>query len=417
MVTLFTYQDAVEHALDYLGGNPSDQTTRDCVRAVQNAYRELADAFNWSYLYKEGFFISSGAYPGGSLNIGISQVTPPAAETIQYQQVGPLYLRQVTLSGGTWPDWADQGAFLRFANPAAEYYTGGATENFVAYRVARRWSDTILTLDPQINPGMDTPAGTSFILYRDTYLLPEDFVSADQALFERNFGGMDYVHPASWLYETRYVFAQGVPQHYTITGDDTYYPGRLVIRIYPWPYETKSIAYIYKRRPRPLLSVKLFSGTVSGTAGQPILTASTAVFTPKVEQAVVRLSLTRGVLPTGLYGANPADFETTIRRFVSPTQIELVDNLDVIYTNASYVVSDRVDIEEVMKTAFMRGIEKQVGIARVLKDKPNAAMQYDIALREAKAADSRNFTGRAVSEMRPLRRRLRDYPIYLGGTE
>ena len=107
----------------------------------------------------------------------------------------------------------------------------------------------MLTLTETLSPEADLAAGCEFVLYRDTYLLPEDYVAQDQALYEMNFGGMSYTHPREWLYENRYVFAQGIPQCYTITGDPQY-PGRLVMRIFPWPYEEKSIDFIYKRRPR-----------------------------------------------------------------------------------------------------------------------------------------------------------------------
>lgn len=415
MISLFTYEDAIGHALDYLGVNVSDQASRDCARAVQNAYRELADAFTWSYLYKEGFFITTPTYPPGAIDV-IPNVIPSPWGTIEYLHSSGQYPFQITLTGGEWPDWADRGAWLRFSNPPPDVDTGVAVTDFVSYRVAKRWSSTILALDPVINPGRDAPAGTYFVLYRDTYLLPEDYIAQDRAMFSIYPWTMEYVHPNTWLRETRYVFARGNPRNYTITGDDNYYPGRLVIRLYPWPIDERSVTYIYKRRPRPLRLYRVSNGTVTGLAGTSVLTASQPVFTPKMVQAVVRLSLTPGTPPTGPVGFNPPDFESVIIRFNSQTEVELSDPLDVDYTNVPYTVSDRVDIEEVMRTALLRGIEKQIGMSRVLKDKQDAAAQYDMALREAKAADSRSLMGRSVGDAHWFRRRLRDYPIQLGHT-
>ena len=55
-----TFQDVIDHALDYLGGNPQDAALRDCKRATLEAYRTLANAHNWSYLYTHGRIITSG---------------------------------------------------------------------------------------------------------------------------------------------------------------------------------------------------------------------------------------------------------------------------------------------------------------------------------------------------------------------
>lgn len=70
-----------------------------------------------------------------------------------------------------------------------------------------------------------------------------------------------------------------------------------------------------------------------------------------------------------------------------------------------------------MLNAYLRCVEMHLGMVRTLKDKPSARNQYAEALERAKAADSRSFMGRAAGVHRPLRRRLRDYPIRLDATE
>ncbi len=49
-IPLFTYQDAVEHGLDFLGGTPDALALRDARRAVLSAYRELINVRIWQYL-------------------------------------------------------------------------------------------------------------------------------------------------------------------------------------------------------------------------------------------------------------------------------------------------------------------------------------------------------------------------------
>lgn len=397
MISHTTFEDVVQHGLDYLGGPLSDNARRDVIRATQEAYRDLANAFTWSYLYTHGRLFTNGAYDGDQ-----------AGSTIQVQLTSGAYPNQVTLSGGTWPDWADRGAYIR---AAASDVADGSTD-MVAYRVARRISATTLTLDPMICPNTDLPPGTSFILYRDTYILPEDYIAQDQSLFERNFGGMSFTHPREWLYENRYVFAQGVPQCYAIMGD-SYYPGRLVMRIFPWPYENKSIDFIYKRRPRPLLLESVSGGTLGGTGGGSTLTGTGTNLSPAMVGSIVRLSGGK-LAPTSIVGDNPAIFESVITGWISPTVVTIQDELDTTYAQGKYTISDIIDIEQgAMLNAYFRCVEHHLGMNRTLKDKPSARKQYEDALREAKAADSRSFTGRAVGRNGPLRRRLRDYPINL----
>jgi hypothetical protein len=409
VISYTTFEDVLNHGLDYLGAASSAQALRDCRRAALEAYRDLANAHNWSYLYTHGRIITNGMYDSTVAN-----------STLQYAQSGGTYPRMATISGDVWPTWA-AGSYIRCQAPTVAPENSDAPVDLsgvVAYKVVERISATVVVLDGLINPGFDIAAGTPFQIYRDTYLLPEDYIAQDQALFERNFGGMSYTHPREWLYENRYVFAQGVPQMYTITGDNLY-PGRLVIKIYPWPYETRSIDFIYKRRPRPLLLESDSAGSVSITGGSVSLNGTGTVFTTNMVGSVIRLAANGLKPPSSLImGGAPTVLETFVKDWVSPTAVNLEDPARSTLSNVAYTISDMVDIEQgAMLNAYFRCVEKHLGMNRTLKDKPSAAAQFTKALAEAKDADSRSFTGRSVSEHRPLRRRLRDYPINLGSTE
>jgi hypothetical protein len=43
-----------EHGMDYLVGNPSERARRDSDRAALESSKDLANAFNWSYLFTHG---------------------------------------------------------------------------------------------------------------------------------------------------------------------------------------------------------------------------------------------------------------------------------------------------------------------------------------------------------------------------
>jgi hypothetical protein len=380
-----TYQDAIDHALDYLGGNASDQALRDCKRAAIEAHRTLANAHNWSYLYTHGRIVTTAPFP-----------TVDGAATITYDHSGGTYPRMVTITGAMWPEWAADGTYLRVGS--------------AAYKVDQRKSATVLTLDDQVNPGDDLPAGTAFQLYRDTYLLPADYIAQDQALFEQNFGGMTYTHPREWLYEGRSACSQGTPHSYTVTGDPKW-PGRLAMRVFPWPGEARSIDFIYKRSPRLLLSAEDAQGKVSLSLGGNLVTGTGTAFRPGMVGSVLRLSSTAIRLPTSGFGANPAAFETLITSYVSPNAVGVADPAPQVFDTVAYTISDRLDIEEgSMLNAYLRCVEMHLGMVRTLKDKPSARSQFAEALERAKAADSRSFMGRSVGGNRRTRMRLSDYP-------
>jgi hypothetical protein len=141
-------------------------------------------------------------------------------------------------------------------------------------------------------------------------------------------------------------------------------------------------------------------------------------FTPAMVGSVIRLASGGSKVLTSHVGANPPAFESVVTAWVSATSVVVQDAADQAYSGVPCVVSDSIDIEAgAMLNAYFRCVEKHLGMNRTLKDKPSAARQYLDALAEARSADSRSFTGRSVSELRPLRRRLRDYPINLGSTD
>ena len=120
----WTYQDAVEWLLDFYGRTTaSARDLRMAKRAVDNAYREIAQAHNWR-CYRAGYAIHTDAdYDTG---------------TITYDHTGGAYERMLTLASGTWP-----------ANAA---YGELKLSGYGPYPVAARISDTVITLYEDQNP-------------------------------------------------------------------------------------------------------------------------------------------------------------------------------------------------------------------------------------------------------------------------
>ncbi len=443
-MSIQTYADLVEHGLDYLGGEPDAPALRDARRAALSAYREVANARTWSYLYQQGRLTTSAPYATG---------------TVAYHHAGGIYARMLILSGGTWPDWAADG---------------DVRIGVVSHKADERKSDTVLTLDPALNPGADidfdphaitdatnatpivvtsvahglvtgdtaivegvlgnlaangtwtvtrltadtfslqTSVGvddydsggtwrhvptTTFTLYRDAYLLPPDFIAQDTPVYQENFGGLTWIHPTDVMWGHRYLRSAGTPFYFTIQGD-TRHPFRLSARLFPYPDQVRTIDYVYHRRPRPLGISEYREGTVTLTSGSTTATGSGAAFTAAMAGAVLRCG-TALIPPSSPIGAAPAVFETIVLEVLTAATLRLADAAPADFTAVKYAISDPVDVEPgAMGDAVLRGVEKYLHVARNIDDKRDAFARFDLALRAAKAADSRSFQGRAVGAQR-----------------
>jgi hypothetical protein len=370
---MLTYRDAIEHVLDYLGGSSDELAVRDARKAVLAAYRDFPTEKSWAYLWTQGRVDLSAPYATG---------------TIAYDHTGGASERLWTLSGGTWPSWAADG-YLRVGD--------------VIYRVDERLSGTTLTTEEVLSPTGDLDAGTEYTLYRDTYVLPVDFTAMDEALYERMFGVMTYRHPRSWLRANRMVDQSGDPRWFTVTGDERKYPNRLVLKVWPYPDQARSIDFMYRRAPRPLRLELAESGTVTVAASSSSITGSGTAFSSSHEGSVLRVSASLSLRPTSPVGDNVADFEGVITDVASAAAITVRGVPPFATTptfsaaGTKYTLSDPIDIlEGVMLTAFLRLCEREISKLRSIKDRPSAGAAYQEALRKAKAADSPSMMGRVA---------------------
>jgi hypothetical protein len=392
---IHTYQDSVDGLIDILGGGPGDQVLRDVRRSITEAYREIPNSHQWMYLFRHGRIITQAPYYGKDVN--------PRA-TISYQHSGGAKPRLVTLSGSTWPSWA-ASAFLRVSTSEQDSF------NYQMFRVAKVLTGTTLQLDDEVNPGRDLPSGTLFIMYQDSYELPGDYIAAGQPFYELNIGGMNYVQPSEWLFDNRYVLSQGTPQWYTITGDRQY-PGRMVMRIVPFPNDAKTIDFMYLRRPRPLVYQQSMGGSVAVGSGGTTVTCTTGAFAPTMEGSIIRIS-SNAKTPSSdigsVAGYNPAAHEATIANFISSTVVTIDAPSPAALSGVGYYVSDPVDFEQgTMLTAFIRMSEAKLANLRNLKNKSDIMANAEYALSQGKAAASPSFAGRCAGPRGFQRLRLRD---------
>ena len=332
-VRVTTFHDLTRHVLDYLGATPtSEDNLRFARRAVLGAYMDVTTSRRWSYYYQHGRFTT---------------VSHQTTGTIAYT----ASTRAVTLSGATWPSWAGAGV-IQIAN--------------VPYDVASRDSGTQLTLATALSPDANIAAGTTYVLWQDTFTLPADFVATDEMIHLNNFLPLTYQHPTKWLVLHRIVRGPATPRLFTIMADPKYF-GLFCARVYPPPDNVYVFDYIYQRRPRQLTLENYNTGTVSITSGSTSLAGSGTTWTSSMVGSVLRVS-SSSEEPTGPAEENPASVERTITGFTGTGSMTLDGDPGLTLSGKKYTISDVIDIEEGSMSNFMlRACERQARMVKRLK--------------------------------------------------
>lgn len=379
-VQLITYKDLINHCSDYLGGSTSDETERYARRAVQAACREITNGRRWSYYLNRLRIVTDASQTTGS---------------VEYDHTGGTYERQLTITDATWPSWAKLGTVLI---------------SDVPYEVADYKSSTVLTLSSTSNPGDDLAAGTSYTIFRDTYVLPQDFIAIEELINVGNSFGLTYKHPGEWLTMQRTNHGPTTPRIFTITGDPNYF-GSLAIRFFPAPDDTYQVDGIYQRRPRALTLDEYELGTASVSVSGTTVTGSGTNWTDALVGGVIRFSADAVNNPTGLDGANPYQMERVVWEVISTTSLTIDSAASESLSGVKYSISDPVDVESGSMLNFLqRECERQMRILRRMKATPDEEAQYAEARIMAWEADSRSFGRRVMGEGIGYRTRLADMP-------
>ena len=356
---IWTYDDLIGHALDYMGAATDAQTERFARRAVQLAYSQMKDQRNWTYYYQIG---------------RITTVAPTSTGTISYSNS----TRIVTLTGDTWPSWAADGSLV-ISN--------------VIYPVISRLSDTEILLGEANNPGNDVSAGTSFTFFRDTYTLPVDFGAMDSVY--RMSGApfsLTYLTPGNFLASQVVNVGPSEPLYYTVISDPNRY-GVLAIKFRPGPSSIFPFNFVYRRRPRTLRINKNSDGKTSLASASTTVTGFGTSFTADMIGAMARFSDGADNIPTGISGDNPFWLERSITDVTSATSLTIDSVPGQDLTKVAFSISDPVDIESgAMMTYLLREVERQCrAVKRMKVTSPEENAVYELSLRQAMEADSRRF--------------------------
>lgn len=378
---LYTYQDAIDHAIAFLGGDATALAARDARMAVLQAYRNLGNVHRWSYFVREAKIATNAPQDDG---------------TIAYDHTGGTYERQVTLTDSTWPSWAALGEIV-ISN--------------IAYQIAERKSSTVITLTPSSNPGADLAAGTEYRIQRTTYPLPIDCLSVDRMLNVSLYDWLCYVHSRDVLEREQHNQTTAQPRIFTILGDPNYF-GTLAVRFYPAPDAAYQLNFMYHRMPRQLNTDAYSTGTVTTSNGSATVTGTGTAWSSKYIGCALRVASDALYVPTGRMGAHPYYRERVVVDVTDGTTLVVDQSFTEALSGVKYILSDPCDLEEhAMLSAFQRGIERELAFNKRMQERASIEQAYFQALRFAQQADSRSTQPRAAGPQAYPGRRLADMPM------
>jgi hypothetical protein len=366
-VRQLTVQDTIDHLIAFSTQNAKASTVQKCREAVRAALRELSLENPWLYLLRQDRLAITAPFSTGTVTYTHST-------------------RTVTLSAGSFPTWAARGTL----------YLGTAS-----YEVQSMPTAGTLLLTETSNPGADV-ASSSFALYRDTYLLPADFMQGDRFFEHATRKALEYVGPADFWQKNQTQQLTGLPAYYTFLGDRDD-PTRMAVRFTPLPSAAGNLDYTYLRQPREPLFDKYDAGTITTNATTTV-SSSGATFTDAMAGSILRVAYSGSPLAEETAAVAPQWFERMAlpfpyiyeRRIVSQSggNALVVDEAIPTLSGVKYQISDPIDIEPiVMRRAFLRCAEWQLGLLMKAEDVDRLEQAYSAELSRAANADvGRNLT-------------------------
>jgi hypothetical protein len=375
---LVTYYDCVQVALDFLAGNNTTAGQRDIRRAIHEAYRELGEAFGWSFLHKQGRVQLSALYSTGT--VGYNSTT-----------------RVLTIASGSWPSWA-QDATVRVGD--------------IPCRVQTRTNSTSLVLDSMMNPGKVVATGTSHQIYPTCYTLPHDFLSMVQPWGEESWRTAKSVSYDRILALDRYRQTSGSIRRFCVREVADLH-GSLGLYIHPPSDAAQTLDFIYQRRGRALRytghDATERAGTISVTAAGVVTGTETSFDSTYMPGAVVRIGVDGTNNPTGLDGLYPYSDERIVASVASSTSLTL-DGTTTARTDVKYVITDPVDIDLSLANCLYAGIRQYLASGRNFKNKGEYIELYDKELGRARQNDQRVLQPVVAGGGTPTRRRWGSVP-------
>lgn len=365
-VNIHTFADAVDRVLEAFDIDASNRHMRRAVRSCMDAYREIPNYHEWSYLQRQGQLVTETSQ----------------SVTCSYDHTGGASERLVTLTSGTFPTNASW-FWLKIGN--------------ASYRISSRLSSTTAQLDVSLNPGTDV-SSTGATLVRYEYPLPIDFRAGQRLVSVSRDWFPQYVSHDAFL---RRYGGSNNPSIYTITASGNRF-GIPVVEFDSGHESAVTYEFRYKARPRPIAlfdqSPEYTTGTVS-TSGTTVTGSGTA-WTSRMIGCVIRVSSSADS-PSGQVGServyNPFAEQRIVTAVASSTSLTIDSDFESSYTDVGHSIGDPLDVEEIMLDPLYRYAEWQYSMqSGDVGDKSKQSQisekyaAFTFALKLAMAGDNRN---------------------------
>lgn len=346
-----TASDQQRSLLRYMGAQNDPSAVIDARRAIMEALKEMWGRHDWPYYM--------GQQP-------IRLVAPYSTGTVTYEYA----TRQVTLTGGTWPDWAVYGALVIGTRRA---------------RVAKRISDTIIQLEDGTKFTADIATST-YSLYRAEYPLPSNIRKVSYVSLEDNSTVVLKYIPPQEFYMYSPTVSGSIPRYYTIQKDRS--RNEVVMSFYPYPVSEQFVRYNFVRMPEEIEVWSETSGKISTVSTTDDVTGNGTAFEDRHEGCLIRIGRNANDVPTALHDMYPFSEEHIVNAVSGATALELFESANNTWTNVKYEISSLLDFDEdVMTSLFNLQCYYELGKHRRLQDKDQivVARQLEIALKHAKS--------------------------------
>lgn len=274
--------------------------------AVHDAYNDIGTMHRWNYL---------------SRRTQINTVASQQTGSIEYDAA----TRVATLSGASWPSWAKYGSIVISANIYKIESVDGADATLVADR----------------SPVVDFAAGTAYVLYRDQYHLPPDFLKRQEMVQTGRVWRLNYIEPTDTAIRQQWQWTPNTPWAYTIRGDQYGNGGTYAIEFIPPPSEANTYDLTYAGLPRQRTLRREYSTgsvSVSGTT----VTGTATAFTSDMVGCVIRFGDTEHI-PTSEFGEYFSRNEQIVASVESATSLTLKEPATTA-SGVYFIIDDPVDL-------------------------------------------------------------------------
>ena len=392
MTFIACFSDVLDQLSSFVKNRPVAQSADQGVyRSVaETALREIVGARDWTCLKKIWRIAMQATVGGGT----VSGTPVPGVGEVTYSKAGGTYPYQVTLTGGTWPNWEITNADMEIHTTDAEIRIGTGS---VVCEIDQIISPTIMTLKPTRVPDQDVTTPSPFSMGLSWYRLPPDFSALNMAAEKNAWFLGEFIEWAEMATLTKYRTMTGIVKRFSIGPCPKDY-NRKAIYVYPWSMGNDEYDLMIKVRPR---NIRIsghepwnYQGTVTSTTtnGVTTVTGTGVAFRSTMAGAMIRFGSNSTTRVTGTVGSigtfNPFQYQEQIYSISSDlTTLTLNRALPADVTNVTYNVSDPVTLDGVVYDAYLKCCEKHMAYRLAMKDAKDIERMYQETLFEAKKQD------------------------------